>query len=32
MKITGIVLGVIVVSMLLMNGKDLYRYFKISRM
>ncbi len=31
-SITGIVIGVIVLGLLLMNGKDLWRYIKISMM
>ncbi len=31
-EITGIVLGVIIVGLLIMNAKDLYRYIKISNM
>jgi hypothetical protein len=30
--ISGIVAGVVVVGLLVMNGKDLYRYLKISNM
>lgn len=30
--IAGIVIAVVVVLLLLMNGKDLYRYIKISNM
>jgi hypothetical protein len=31
-EITGIILGVIILGLLIMNAKDLYRYFKISNM
>jgi hypothetical protein len=31
-EITGIVLAVIVVGLLIMNAKDIYRYIKISNM
>jgi hypothetical protein len=31
-EIAGIVIGVIIVLLLLMNAKDLYRYIKISSM
>ena len=31
-EITGIVLGVIILVLLIMNAKDLYRYIKISNM
>jgi hypothetical protein len=31
-EITGIVLGIIILGLLIMNAKDLYRYFKISNM
>jgi hypothetical protein len=31
-EIAGIVLGVIIVGLLIMNAKDIYRYIKISNM
>ena len=31
-EITGIVLGLIILGLLFMNAKDLYRYIKISNM
>lgn len=31
-EITGIVLGIIILGLLIMNAKDLYRYLKISNM
>jgi hypothetical protein len=31
-EITGIILGVIILGLLIMNAKDLYRYIKISNM
>lgn len=31
-EIAGIVLGLIVLGLLIMNAKDLYRYIKISNM
>ncbi|KAF0123360.1 MAG: hypothetical protein FD139_235 [Methylocystaceae bacterium] len=31
-EITGIVLGLIILGLLIMNAKDLYRYIKISNM
>jgi hypothetical protein len=31
-EITGIVLAVIIVGLLIMNAKDIYRYIKISNM
>ncbi len=31
-EITGIVLGVIILILLVINAKDLYRYIKISNM
>lgn len=31
-EITGIVLGVIILGLLIMNARDLYRYIKISNM
>jgi len=31
-EITGIVLGVIILGLLIMNAKDIYRYIKISNM
>lgn len=31
-EIAGIILGVIIVGLLIMNAKDIYRYIKISNM
>jgi len=31
-EIAGIVLGIIILGLLIMNAKDLYRYLKISNM
>jgi hypothetical protein len=31
-EITGIVLGAIILGLLIMNAKDIYRYIKISNM
>lgn len=31
-EITGIILAIIVLGLLIMNAKDLYRYLKISNM
>lgn len=31
-EITGIAFGIIILGLLIMNAKDLYRYFKISNM
>ena len=31
-EITGIVLGVVILGLLIMNAKDIYRYIKISNM
>ena len=31
-EIIGIILGVIILGLLIMNAKDLYRYIKISNM
>ena len=31
-EIAGIILGIIILGLLIMNAKDLYRYLKISNM
>jgi hypothetical protein len=31
-EITGIILAIIIVGLLIMNAKDIYRYIKISNM